>query len=125
MSGDFSKIVVFMTHGPRAPERCATPIYMANLGAVMDSEAAVIFQMEGVLLMKHGVAEELRAVEGGKLVIDFIREAKESGVEFYCCSAAMDAQGMTADDLIPECDGTVGGAWMLEQAGEADIVLTY
>jgi uncharacterized protein len=75
--------------------------------------------------MKKGVAENLMAKEGGKLIIDFIHDAKESGVEFYVCSAALQLHGMTEEDLIEECNGVVGAAWMMEQALEANVVLTY
>jgi len=117
--------LVFVTQGPDAPQRCATPFYMASITAAMDGEARIVFQIDGVLLMKKGVAENLRALEGGKLIIDFIREAKEAGVEFYCCSAALQLHQMAEADLIEECDGVVGAAWMIDQAAEADVVLTY
>lgn len=120
-----SKLLVFVTHGPAAPQRCATPFYMASVAAAMDGEAKLVFQIDGVLLMRKGVAENLRALEGGKLIIDFIREAKEAGTEFYCCSAALQLHGMTEADLIEECNGVVGAAWMMDQAQEADVVLTY
>jgi predicted peroxiredoxin len=119
------KLLVFVTHGPAAPQRCATPFYMASVACAMDSAATLVFQIDGVLLMRKGVAEDLRALEGGKLIIDFIREAKEAGVEFYCCSAALQLHGMTEADLIPECNGVVGAAWMMEQANEATVVLSY
>ncbi len=118
-------LFVFVTHGPQAPQRCATPFYMANIAVAMDHEAKIVFQIDGVLLMKKGVAENLMALEGGKLIIDFIREAKEAGVEFYCCSAALQLHGMSEDDLIEECDGVVGAAWMMDQAMDANVVLTY
>ena len=119
------KVFIFVTHGPQAPQRCATPFYMANIATAMDNAAKIVFQIDGVLLMKKGVSEKLMAVEGGKLIIDFIRDAKDAGVEFYVCSAALQLHGMTEADLIEECDGVVGAAWMMEQALEADVVLTY
>ena len=76
------KVFILMTSGPHTPERCATPFYMAELAAVMENQAAIAFQLEGVLLMKRGVADELVAVSQGKPVIEFIREAHEAGVEF-------------------------------------------
>ena len=107
---DEEKMTVFVTSGPDTPQRCATPFYMANIAAAMDNEAEMIFQIDGVLLMKKGVADNLMAKEGGKLVIDFIREAKEAGVEMHVCSAALQLHEMTEDDLIEECDGVVGAA---------------
>ncbi len=118
-------VVVFVTSGPATPQRCATPFYMANIAAAMDSEAEMIFQIDGVLLMKKGVAEELFAKEGGKRIIDFIREAKEAGVEMKVCSAALQLHDMTEDDLIAECDGVVGAAYMTDQGLNARLVLCY
>lgn len=122
---DDGRMFIFVTHGPGAPQRCATPFYMSNIAAAMDNEARIVFQIDGVLLMKKGVAENLMAMEGGKLIIDFIREAKEAGVEMYCCSAALQLHGLTEEDLIEECDGVVGAAWMVDQALDANVVLTY
>lgn len=119
------KVVVFMTSGPAMAQRCATPFYMATMAAVMDSEAVIVCQIDGALLMKKGVAEDLLALEGGKKIIDFIRDAKEADVEIYVCSAALQLHGMTPDDLIEECDGVVGAAYMIEQGLEASMVLTY
>ncbi|MGA7799707.1 MAG: DsrE family protein [Gammaproteobacteria bacterium] len=122
---DDAKMFVVMTHGPSEPQRCATPFYMANVAAVMENEAKVVFQIDGVLLMRKGIAESITAFEGGKPIIEFIREAKEAGVQLYCCSAALERYEMTEDDLIDECDGVVGAAWMLNESLEADLVLTY
>ncbi len=122
---DESKLVVFVTSGPDTPQRCATPFYMANVAAAMDNEALMIFQIDGVLLMKKGVAEGLYAKEGGKRVIEFIREAKDAGVAMKVCSAALQLHDMTEDDLIPECDGVVGAAFMTDEGLAADLVLCY
>lgn len=122
---DEGKVVVFVTSGPEAPQRCATPFYMANIAAAMDNEAEMIFQIDGVLLMKTGVAENLFAKEGGKKIIDFIRDAKEIGVEMRVCSAALQLHDMTEEDLIEECDGVVGAAYMTDQGLEASLVLCY
>lgn len=122
---DDGKVLIFMTSGPLTPQRCATPFYMANMCAVMDAEVKVVCQIDGALLLKKGVAAELKALEGGKLIIDFIRDAKEAGVEIFVCSAALQLHGMSEDDLIEECDGVVGAAYMVEQGLESKMVLTY
>ena len=77
------------------------------------------------MLLKKGVAETIVAKEGGKTIMDFIRDAKEADVEMRVCSAALQLHDMTTDDLIEECDGVVGAAYMTEQGLEADMVLTY
>ena len=122
---DEGKVVVFMTSGPQTAQRCATPFYMATMAAVMDCEAVLFCQIDGALLMKHGVAADLMAKEGGKSILEFIRDAKEAGVEIYVCSAALQLHGMTPEDLIEECDGVVGAATMVEHGLEAKLVLSY
>jgi len=122
---DEGNVVVFVTSGPETSQRCATPFYMANIAAAMDNEAEMIFQIDGVLLMKKGVADNLMAKEGGKRIIDFIREAKEAGVGMRVCSAALQLHDMTEDDLIDECDGVVGAAYMTDQGLDASLVLCY
>ncbi len=122
---DDESLFVFVTWGPDTPQRCATPFYMAQIAAAMDNSAEIVFQIDGVLLMKKGVAENLMAKEGGKLIIDFIREAKEAGVEMRVCSAALQLHDMTEDDLIEECDGVVGAAYMMDRCMESSVVLTY
>ena len=119
------KLTVFVTSGPQTPQRCATPFYMANIAAAMDNEAEMIFQIDGVLLMKKGIAEHLFAKEGGKSIIEFIREAKEAGVEMKVCSAALQLHDMSEEDLIDECDGVVGAAYMVDIGMESNMVLNY
>lgn len=122
---DDGRATIFVTHGPKTPQRCATPFYMASTALAMDCEAEMIFQIDGVLLMKKGVAENLYAKDGGKQIIDFIREAKEAGVVMHVCSAALQLHDMTPDDLIDECDDVVGAAHMIDAGLESDLVLVY
>jgi len=122
---DEGSFLLFMTSGPATPQRCATPFYMASVVAAMDSQAEIVFQIDGILLMKRGVAEKLVAKEGGKTILDFIREAKQAGVAMKVCSAALQLHDMTEADLIPECDGVVGAAYMVDRALECTHVLSY
>ena len=41
------------------------------------------------------------------------------------CSAALQLHDMTEDDLIEECDGVVGAAYMTDQGLDASLVLCY
>ena len=52
-------------------------------------------------------------------------EAKEAGVEMHVCSAALQLHEMTEDDLIEECDGVVGAAYMVDVGLESGMVLNY
>ena len=42
-----------------------------------------------------------------------------------CCSGSLQARGIAPDDLIPACDGVVGGVTIVELALAADLVLSY
>ena len=78
-------------------------------------------------VLKKGVAEQLFVKPGSpKSVYDFIKDAHEAGVKFYCCSPNLDLFDMKAEDLIPECSGIVGGAHLIEEVMESDCkVMTY
>ena len=79
-------VVIVMTSGPSNPGRCATPFYLGALLASMDAEVTIFFTMDGVRLVQSGVAENLTAMEGGKRIIEFMRDAKSAGVKFHACS---------------------------------------
>jgi len=93
----------------------------------MGYDVEVICTATAGRLMKAGEAQMLVVKEGSpKTVYDFIKDAHEAGVKFFCCSPNLDLFNMTKDDLIPECEGVVGGAYMIEEVMEGDCkVLTY
>ena len=54
---------------------------------------------------------------------DFIKDAHEAGVKFKVCTPTLELWG---DDLIPEIEETVGGAYVISQAMDDDVVtFTY
>ena len=122
------KLVVVMANtDPRNGEELGAPIFQASVAAAMDYEVEVICTATSGRLMKKGVAETLFVKKGSaKSVYEFIKDAHEAGVKFYCCSPNLDLFDMTAADLIPECDGIVGGAHLIEAIMEDNCkVLSY
>ena len=122
------KLVIVMANtDTRNGEELGAPIFQAAVAAAMDYDVDVICTATSGRLMKVGVAEQLVIKKGSpKSVYDFIKEAHEAGVKFYCCSPNLDLFDMTESDLIPECEGIVGGAVLIEQVMEGDCrVLTY
>ena len=119
------KMLILMSSGPDTPRRCASPFYLATAGAAMEYDVEIVFNMDGILLLKKGVAENVYAIEGGQPVSDFMRQAKEVGVKFHCCVPALDLHGLSQDDLIEEVDGIVGGAHVIDAAHEASVVFTF
>lgn len=120
-------IIVMANSDPRNGEELGAPIFQASVAAAMEFEVEVICTATAGVLLKKGVAENLVVKEGSpKTVYDFIKDAHEAGVKFYTCSPNLDLFDMTADDLIPECEGIVGGAYLIEKVMDDDTkVLTY
>jgi uncharacterized protein len=123
------KLVIIMVNtDPRNGEELGAPFFQASVAAAMDYDVEVICTATSGSLMKKGVAESLVVKEGSpKNVYDFIKDAHEAGVKFFCCSPNLDLFDMSKEDLIPECEGIVGGAYVVEQVMEDDDtrVLTY
>ena len=122
------KLVIVMANtDPRNGEELGAPIFQASVAAAMEYEVDVICTATAGKLMKKGVAEKLHVKEGSpKTVYDFIKDAHEAGVKFYTCSPNLDLFDMKESDLIPECEGIVGGAHLIEIIMEEDCkVLTY
>lgn len=120
-------LIVMANTDPRNGEELGAPIFQASVAAAMDYEVEVICTATAGRLMKKGEAEKLFVKEGSaKSVYDFIKDAHEAGVKFLCCSPNLDLFDMQKDDLIPECSGIVGGAYMIEEIMEGECkVLTY
>ena len=120
-------IIIMVNTDPRNREELGAPFFQATVAAAMDYEVEVVCTATAGQLMKKGVAEKLVVKAGSpKTVYDFIKDAHDAGVKFYCCSPNLDLFDMTKDDLIPECSGIVGGAYLIEEVMESDCkVLTY
>jgi hypothetical protein len=111
-------VVIVMTSGPSTRHRCATPFYMGAILASMDAEVRIFFTMEGVKLCQKGVAEHLTAIDGGKTIIEFMRDAKAAGVRFYLCRPALPGYEMEVDSVIDEVDELSSGGEL------ADLILS-
>ena len=120
-------IIVMANTDTRNGEELGAPFFQATVAAALEYEVEVICTATSGRLMKKGVAENLVVKPGSpKSVYDFIKDAADAGVVFKCCSPNLDLFDMTEADLIPECKGIVGGAYLIEEIMETDCkVLTY
>ncbi|HKK14916.1 MAG TPA: DsrE family protein [Gammaproteobacteria bacterium] len=126
LENDEQSIVMIVTAGPSTPHRCATPFYLASLLASMDAEVSMFFTMEGVRLMEKGVPEDLAAMEGGKKIIDFIRDAKRAGAVLHVCQPALPGYKIDGQaDLIPEVDHVSRASVLADLLMTCDKVLSF
>jgi uncharacterized protein len=126
LDNDAKSVVIIVTSGPSTPHRCATPFYLGAILASMDAEVNMFFTMEAVKLMQKGVAENLAAIEGGKKIIDFIRDAKRAGVTLHLCSPALPGYDINGDlDIIAEVDHVSGGGALADLILSADKVISF
>ncbi len=119
-------VLIVMTSGPSTPHRCATPFYLGAILASMDADVKIFFTMEGVNLLRKGVAENLAAMEGGKRVIDFMRDAKNAGAKFHICMPALPGYKIDEKtDIIDEVDERSSGGVLADLILSCDKVLFF
>ncbi len=120
-----NKLMIIMVNtDPSNGSELGAPFFQATVAAAMDYEVEVILTARAGELAKKGVAEKLFVMEGSpKSVYEFMKDAHEAGVHFKVCTPTLELWG---NDLIPEIEETVGGAYVIEQAMDEDVVtLTY
>lgn len=117
-------MIVMVNTDPRNPAELGAPFFQATVAAAMEYDVEVILTAAAGELAKRGVAERIQIKEGsGKTVYDFIRDAHEAGVRFKVCTPTLELWG---EDLIPEIEETVGGAYLIQRAMDDDTVtFTY
>ena len=117
-------MIVMVNTDPRSPTELGAPFFQATVAAAMEYEVEVILTARAGELAIKGVAEKLRMQEGSpRTVYDFIKDAHEAGVKFKVCTPTLELWG---NELIPEIEETVGGAYVITQAMDDDTVtFTY
>jgi predicted peroxiredoxin len=117
-------LIVMVNTDPKNGPELGAPFFQATVAAAMEYEVEVILTAGAGALAIKGVADKLYVKEGSpKSVYDFIKDAHEAGVKFKVCTPTLELWG---EDLIPEVDETVGGAYVISQAMDDDVVtFTY
>lgn len=118
-----NKLLILMVNtDPANGPELGAPFFQATVAAAMDYEVEVVLTARAGELAKRGVAENLYVKPGSpKSVYDFIKDAHGAGVKFKVCTPTLELWG---NDLIPEIEETVGGAYIIEQA-MSDGVVTF
>jgi predicted peroxiredoxin len=117
-------LIVMVNTDPKNPEELGAPFFQATVAAAMEHDVEVVLTGRAGQLAVKGIAENLHVKEGSpKTVYDIMKDAHEAGVKFKVCTPTLELWG---DDLIPEISETVGGAYVISQAMDDDVVtFTY
>ncbi|MEZ5583940.1 MAG: DsrE family protein [Candidatus Competibacteraceae bacterium] len=117
-------LIIMVNTDPGNPAELTAPLFQATVAAAMEYEVEIIITGRTGKLAIQGVAADiLLPQEQSKTVYDIIREAHDSGVRFKTCVATVEQWG---DELIPEIEETVGGAYLISEAMDNDTVtFTY
>lgn len=117
-------LIVMVNTDPKNGPELGAPFFQATVAAAMEYQVEVILTAGAGALAIKGVAAKLYVKEGSpKSIYDFIKDAHEAGVKFKVCTPTLELWG---EDLIPEVDETVGGAYVIAQAMDDDVVtFTY
>ena len=117
-------MIVMVNTDPNNPSELGAPFFQATVAAAMEYDVEVVMTGRAGELAKKGVAENLFVQEGSsKSVYDFMKDAHEAGVVMKVCTPTLDLWG---NDLIPEIEETVGGAYVISEAMDDDTVtFTY
>ena len=120
-------LMVLVNTDPRNHESLGSPFFQAAVAAAMDFEVEVVCTASAGRLMKRGVADALTVKPGSaKSVYDFIKDAHGLGAKFYACAGNLELFGMNESDLIPECAGIVGTAFLIDRVMSDEYrVLSY
>ena len=115
-------LVVMANVDVKRPAEILPPLLQATVAAAMEYEVEVLFTASAGQLAMKGEAESLvLKEEDSKTVYDHIKQAKKAGVTFKVCTPALKFWG---EDLIPEIEETVGGAYIINEAMD-DSVVTF
>jgi len=104
------------------PAEILPPLLQATVAAAMEYDVEVLFTGQAGQLTIKGEAEKLVLQEDdSKSVYDHIKQARAAGVVFKVCTPALKFWG---DNIIPEIEETVGGAYIINESMD-DSVVTF
>jgi len=104
------------------PAEILPPLLQATVASAMAYDVEVLFTGQAGQLAIRGEAEKLLLKEeDSNSVYDHIKQARSAGVVFKVCTPALKFWG---DDIIPEIDETVGGAYIINESMD-DSVVTF
>ena len=119
------KIIFVVTNGEDRHDMLEPPLFLATLAAAIDVEVIMVYSGAAGLLLQKGTPENLVSKPGRRKYIELIRDAKNEGVKIYVCSPVLEYYDLSEKDFITECDGIVGGMFLITESLEAKATYTY
>ena len=105
---------------PDGPHRLASPFQHAAAAAAMKLPVEIHFTARSVLL-QPGVAENLRpSPYQPTTVLELLRSVVEQGAVLLACAESLQAHGMNARHLIPECSRRGGAMQFMGRVCDPD-----
>ena len=115
-------LVVLAKANLENPAELVPPLLQATVAAAMEYEVEILLTGLAGKLAMSGVAERMIIQdEHHKTVYAYIQEARRAGVRFKVCTPALKLWG---EDVIPEIEETVGGAYIINESMD-DSVVTF
>ncbi len=117
-------LVIILITGPENPKRLPSAFFLASTAAAAEMNVVVYFTGPATLLLKKGVAESIRPMEGGNTIKDFMELALDNGVQFVGCLQSLELNGMKKEDLAFDVP-LLTPSQALPSLGSAGRVLTW
>lgn len=117
-------LIILANSDPENPEEFSAPLFQAMVAAALSHQVEVIFSgLSGVLAVAGHAENVMLNVQEHRTIYDVIMEAHKAGVVFKVCSPTLEMWGK---ELIAEIDETIGTAYVIEEAMNANTVtFTY
>ncbi len=117
------KVVIMATHGPEDPDRATLPFVMATAAQVMETEAVIILQGNGVLLAGRNIHQHV--VAGGLPPLkELMKTFLEGGGKLLVCTPCVQHRMLEESYLVKGAE-LIAGARVIQEAMSSSAVLNY
>ncbi|MCP5419307.1 MAG: peroxiredoxin [Gammaproteobacteria bacterium] len=117
-------LIIMVNTDPGHPTALSAPFFQATVAAAMEYDVEIILTGSAGELAIKGVAEKIALPQDStRTVYDIMKDAHEAGAHFKTCMATIEQWG---EEMIPEIEETVGGAYLISEAmDENTVTFTY
>jgi predicted peroxiredoxin len=118
------KLAIVCTCGPEDPEKATIPFVLATAAQASDIQVVMGFQINGVLLVKKGLAEHVFAA-GFPPLKELMDIYIEAGGKMYVCGPCVNSRKLDPEKDFVEGATVVNAATFVKEYTEATNVLNY